>query len=164
MSDTQLMGTELQQRIIGAIVLVALGVIFIPALLDGSGYRSREARTIEIPAPPEFPPLSQTRLEPIPTPVDAKIKQVEKQQQQQAQEPVQAWALQAGTFSSKANADKFAAGLKKYGHAYVDDIIMDGKKVYRVRIGPELDKERLQVVSDKLNKDRKIKSFITTHP
>ena len=158
------MGTELQQRILGAIVLVALGVIFIPALLDGSGYRAREGRTIEIPAPPEFPPLSQTRLAPVPTPIDTKIKQVEKEQQQQAEAPVQAWALQAGTFSSKANADKFASGLKTYGHAYVDDIMLDGKKVYRVRIGPELDKDRLQTLSDKLNKERKIKSFITTHP
>ena len=36
------MEAPLQQRIVGAIVLVTLGVIFIPALLDGSGFKSRQ--------------------------------------------------------------------------------------------------------------------------
>jgi DedD protein len=48
------MEAPLQQRIVGAIVLVTLGVIFIPALLDGSGYKSRQARSIEIKDKPYF--------------------------------------------------------------------------------------------------------------
>jgi len=156
------MEKELQQRILGAIVLVALGVIFIPALLDGSGYRSREERSIEIPPPPEFPPLSQTRLERVPTPVDQKL--VEASQQQKQAEPVKTLALQVGTFTSKQNADSFAKSMSKEGPAYVDDIMMDGKKVYRVRIGPEVDRERLQKLSDKLQKERKIKSFNANYP
>lgn len=158
------MEIELKQRILGAVVLVALGVIFIPALLDGSGYRSRETRSIEIPLPPKFPPLSQTTLEPVATPVDEKIEVVVKQQKQPSAAPVQAWALQVGTFSSKENAESYAKGLQKDGHAYVDDSLVDGKKVYRVRIGPELDRERLEKLKDKLIAERKIKAFITTHP
>lgn len=158
------MEKELQHRILGAIVLVALGVIFIPALLDGSGYRARETRSIEIPLPPKFPPLSQEALEPVATPVDEKIVQVVNEQKKQETEPVQAWALQVGTFSSKENADAFAKGLQKEGHAYVDDSLVDGKKVYRVRIGPEVDRARLEKLRDKLSAERKIKAFITTHP
>lgn len=158
------MEKSLQQRILGAIVLVALGVIFIPALLDGSGYLSRESRSIEIPAPPVFPPLSQTRLEPIPTPVDEKIKQVSEQQQAQAKEPIQSWALQVGTFTSRENADSFAKSLQKEGHAFFDDVMMDGKKVFRVRIGPEIDKAILEKLGDKLKKERKIEPFITAYP
>ncbi len=158
------MDKALKQRILGAIVLVALGVIFIPALLDGSGYRSRESHSIEIPVPPAFPPLSQTRLEPVPTPVDEKIKQVITQEKKQAAEPVQAWALQVGTFSSRENADSFAKSLQKEGHAYVEEDKIDGKQVYRVRIGPELDRSRLEKLKTRLKAERKINAFITTHP
>ena len=63
------MEASLQQRIVGAIVLVTLGVIFIPALLDGSGYKSRQVQDIEIKEKPEFPPLSQKKVKPIPTPL-----------------------------------------------------------------------------------------------
>ena len=64
------MEAPLQQRIVGAIVLVTLGVIFIPALLDGSGYKSRQVQDIEIKDKPAFPPLSQKKLKPIPTPLE----------------------------------------------------------------------------------------------
>jgi DedD protein len=63
------MEAPLQQRIVGAIVLVTLGVIFIPALLDGSGYKTRQAKDIVIREKPKFPPLSQKKLNPIPTPL-----------------------------------------------------------------------------------------------
>ena len=67
------MEVPLQQRIVGAIVLVTLGVIFIPALLDGSGYKTRQAKDIVIREKPAFPPLSQKKLEPVPTPLDSKL-------------------------------------------------------------------------------------------
>jgi len=158
------MDKELKQRILGAIVLVALGVIFIPALLDGAGYRSREKHSVEIPPPPKFPPLSQTTLKPVPTPVDKKIKQVEKQQEKQTKTPVQSFTLQVGTFSSKSSAEKFAKTLQKEGHAYIDDTVVNGKKAYRVCIGPEIDRARLEKLKDKLNSERKIKSFVTNYP
>ena len=66
------MEAPLQQRIVGAIVLVTLGVIFIPALLDGSGYKARQAKDIVIREKPRFPSQSKKRLDPIPTPLDAK--------------------------------------------------------------------------------------------
>jgi len=33
-----------------------------------------------------------------------------------------------------------------------------------VRIGPEVDRARLEKLKDKLKAERKIKAFITTHP
>jgi len=67
------MEAPLQQRIVGAIVLVTLGVIFIPALLDGSGYKTRQAKDIVVREKPKFPPLSQKKLKPVPTPLDSKV-------------------------------------------------------------------------------------------
>ena len=64
------MEAHLQQRIVGAIVLVTLGVIFIPALLDGSGYKSRQVQDIEVKEKPEFPPLKQKQVKPVPTPLE----------------------------------------------------------------------------------------------
>jgi len=38
------------------------------------------------------------------------------------------------------------------------------KVIYRVRIGPELDRQRLEVIKAKLIKKEKIKSMIVKHP
>lgn len=53
-------GTDLEsilkQRLVGAIVLVALAVIFLPMLLDGSGRSGPRDVAIDIPERPESPP------------------------------------------------------------------------------------------------------------
>ena len=60
---------SLKQRLIGATVLIALAVIFVPMFLDGAGHRERTAVKMDIPPEPEFefekrlPPLSDIRSE-----------------------------------------------------------------------------------------------------
>lgn len=54
------MDSGLKQRLVGAVVLVALAVIFLPMLLDGSGARDRLNEEIAIPDQPEAP---ESRLE-----------------------------------------------------------------------------------------------------
>ena len=63
------MDSPLLQRIVGAAVLVALGVIFIPALLDGSGYRSRQLHNIQVQEKPDFPPLRKNQVPAIQSPL-----------------------------------------------------------------------------------------------
>ena len=66
------MDSALKQRLIGAVVLIALGIIFIPMLLDGpkpSG-ATREVN-LEMPAEPE-PPAS-TRLLPVDASIDTPL-------------------------------------------------------------------------------------------
>lgn len=55
-----LLDSGLKQRLVGAVVLVALAVIFLPMLLDGSGARDRLNEDIAIPEQPEAP---ESRLE-----------------------------------------------------------------------------------------------------
>ena len=168
------MDTHLQQRIVGAIVLVTLGVIFIPALLDGSGYQSRQIQNIEISDKPEFPPLSQKVLDPVPTPLE-----VSRDAQQQASnkagdapakisepdKPVQAFALQVGTFENESNAGKLRDKLKKAGYmSYIQAEDKDGKPSYRVRIGPNLQRSQLETVKDEVKKKYKIDGYIVNHP
>jgi DedD protein len=158
------MDKALQQRILGAMVLVALGVIFIPALLDGSGLRSREVSTIAIPPPPELPPTRQTRLAPVATPVDDSKLALEARQKTPVTPALQSFALQVATFSTRDKADGFAATMRKYGHSFVDDMSKEGKSSYRVRIGPDMDRARLEKLRDQLQKDAKITGFITQYP
>ena len=101
----------MQQRLIGAILLVALGVIFIPVLLDGSGFKSRYSRSIEMPPEPEFPSLSEITLEPVvPTHVKQKsatatVKKSEPGKPKTAvKQPGNAFALQVSTVTIKDNA------------------------------------------------------------
>ncbi len=48
------MNHRLKQRLIGGAILVALGVIFLPMLLDGSGWRERQSDLLEMPPEPEI--------------------------------------------------------------------------------------------------------------
>ena len=163
------MEAPLQQRIVGAIVLVTLGVIFIPALLDGSGYKSRQVQDIEIKEKPVFPSLSQKKVEPIPTPLQKNKKEQEKVQQadpkQAHKKPVKTFALQVGTFGSNENAVKMRDDMKKAGYtAYVQKSTAKGKTSYKVRIGPELERSVLEKIKKDVKKSKKIDSYIVNHP
>ena len=163
------MEAPLQQRIVGAIVLVTLGVIFIPALLDGSGYKSRQVQDIEVKDKPAFPPLSQKKLKPVSTPLE----QIKEQQgaarkadpKQRHKNPIRSFALQVGTFGSNENAEKLRDQMKKAGYtAYVHKSSAKGKTSYKVRIGPELDRSVLDKLKKDLKKSHKIDAYVVNHP
>ena len=163
------MEAPLQQRIVGAIVLVTLGVIFIPALLDGSGYRSRQVQDIEIKEKPEFPPLSQKKVEPIPTPLEQNKQEqtkVQKADDRQAhKKPIKTFALQVGTFGSNENAVKMRDQMREAGYtAFVQKSTSKGKTSYKVRIGPELERSVLEGIKTDVKKSHKIDSYIVNHP
>ncbi len=156
---------------IGAVLLVALGVIFIPVLLDGSGYKSRQERTIEMPPPPEFPPVTEfkpktelTVPKPASVPVTAAKTEASKPAPA-AEQPVKAFALQVSTVTIKDNAYALRDKLRKKGYsAYVETRTRDGKTSYPVRIGPELDMARLETMKKNLKKELGLDGFIINHP
>lgn len=163
------MEAPLQQRIVGAIVLVTLGVIFIPALLDGSGYKSRQVQDIEIKEKPEFPPLTQKKVKPIPTPLQENRKKqiaVQKADPKKAhKKPIKTFALQVGTFDSNENAEKMRDKMRKDGYtAFVHKSKAKGKVSYKVRIGPEIERDLLEKIKAKLKKAQKIDAYVVNHP
>ena len=161
------MEKTLQQRLIGAVVLVALSVILVPALLDGSGYKSRHDRNIEIPVKPLLPTLKEIKVKPVEivTPVDIRKERVEQKKKDIPAKPVQSWTLQVGTFSQESNALAFRDTLRKEGYlAYSESSETGGKKSYRVRIGPEIEKQRLEKIKTKLKAEKKVDGFILKHP
>ncbi len=157
------MDEKLKQRVVGATVLVALGVIFIPMLLTGEppagitksnippkpGIRSPEPAT---PAPPRrpVPVRSATPVapEPLPTPApEAKPAPPETVAAPAAapRDGMESWVIQLGSFGAEQNAiavrDKLRAG--KFP-AFVESAEDQGERVYRVRVGPELDRSRAE--------------------
>jgi DedD protein len=163
------MDSQLQQRIVGAIVLVTLGVIFIPALLDGSGYKSRQVQDIEIKEKPEFPPLSQKKVNPVATPLAQNKKRQTNVQQadskQHHKQEIKSFALQVGTFGSYENAEKQRDKMRKAGYtAFVHKSKALGKTSYKVRIGPELEHSVLEKIKEDIKKTQKIDGYIVNHP
>lgn len=181
------MDKQLQQRLVGAVVLVSLGVIFIPALLDGAGYKSRHSRSIEIPVAPEFAPLTQLEVAKIKTPkqlvADKTVEKPEPESKKQAvklrapivkptvvtkkkvTEPVQAWVVQVGTFSQKSNALVLQDKLRADKHpAFVTDSKVKGKTSYKVKVGPIVDKARADRLKEKIKKSHDLNGYVTRHP
>jgi DedD protein len=162
----------LQQRLIGAILLVALGVIFIPVFLDGSGFKSRYSRSIEMPVEPEFPPLSEIKLKPVvPTHIKQKpaavpVKEADTDKSTtQLKQPGKAFALQVSTVTIKENAYDLRDRLRKQGYSsYVETRTKNGKTSYRVRIGPELDKGKLEKMKQTIKQEQGLDGFIVNHP
>ncbi len=163
------MEAPLQQRIVGAIVLVTLGVIFIPALLDGSGYKSRQVQDIQIREKPEFPPLSQKQLKPIVTPLEKNKKTqaaaLKADTKQRDKTPIKSFALQVGTFDTYENAEKMRDKFRKAGYTtYVHKSKSKGKTSFKVRIGPELEYDVLEKIKAKIKKSHKTDAYIVNHP
>lgn len=163
-----------QQRLIGAIVLVALAVIIIPALLDGSGYKSRHEKEITIPPKPEFPVLVEKKVKPVESPVDQRKKQIQEKKKSESKppkvgketkKPIEGWVVQVGTFSNKENAHKLRDDIrKKKHHAFVEKQDINGKTNFRVRVGPFITRKAADAMKDRLAKSMKLKGYVVKHP
>jgi len=61
------------------------------------------------------------------------------------------WAVQLGSFSDQANAEKLAAELRKKGFlAVISKLTTDKGQLHRVRIGPQADRAAAEAVVKKL--------------
>ncbi len=172
------MEERLKRRLIGATVLVSLVVIFVPMLLEQGPVVSPTIDETNIPPRPEGDfssrvlPLETESLESLPG--DAGEKQDagtgEISQQSEEPEPVtapaeeqpkpeaprlrvglSAWVVQAGSFSNRENADKIVKDLQgKQFPAFLEPTVVDGKTLYRVLVGPEVDQKRAEQMAEKL--------------
>lgn len=177
----------LKQRLIGGIVILALAVIFVPMILDGSGKRSMSHAEINIPPKPHFKPyLDIDKASPItlrrspdtPSPdfnvVDEQnIKLVEAENTARApvaQKPFEetrkalqrkekatvsaTWIVQSGSFNEwgKAVAERDRLRKEKIAAVFVEKHREDGKRFYRVRLGPMLKQSDAVSIQKKLKK------------
>ncbi len=74
------------------------------------------------------------------------------------------WAVQLGSFSNKANAEKLAADLRKQGYAaFLSQLATDSGQLHRVRIGPQKDRDSAEAMAKRLAKAGH-KGQVVPHP
>ena len=167
------MEKALKQRLTGAVVLVISGVVLIPLLLDGAGFNARFSKDIEIPPAPIVKIKSWDELKEIPanssttkTRPRSSANSNSVNKTKKITDPIiKAWALQLGSFSQHTNALVLQDQLRAKGYrAFVVKSKKSEKTRYEVRIGPDLDRSKIEKIAKKLKKTGNRDSLIVTHP
>lgn len=166
------MDTALKQRLIGAVVLVALAVIFLPMLIKGPAPDSGVSDVpLEVPATPGG--QYETRELPLVTPGNAPAGGVVGLDEKPAAAPASAseavplgsapapaagamlpastaggnFAVNFGAYATPADADAVIARLKQSSlPAFREPTAINGKTAYRVRIGPYAERADAEAV------------------
>ncbi len=74
------------------------------------------------------------------------------------------WAVQMGSFSSKANAERLAADLRKKGFAaFLSQLKTSSGELHRVRIGPQKDRSSAESIAAQLDRAG-YKGQVVPHP
>jgi len=169
----------LKQRLVGAMVLIALAVIFVPMFLEGPSQTLVPAME-KMPQPDRQPPVQkpqsypdQVELEKEPeesvltaqpsathlqipaekieaiTPPPSVSKLAEKNRKTK---PQNSWVIQVGSFASKNNALALRNKLRKSGlPTQVEKVRINEHKRYRVRVGPYLKRNQADSVNKQMD-------------
>jgi len=154
------MDTALKQRLIGAVVLVALAVIFLPMLVKGPAPDSGVSDVpLEVPAAPDGE--YETRELPLVTPGNAPANGavgLDGQVAAPAAEPAPAegalqppataggdFAVSFGAYATQADANAVLARVKQAKlPGFVEPATINGKQAFRVRVGPYADRAQAE--------------------
>lgn len=70
---------------------------------------------------------------------------------QPAQSQTGGWVVQAGSFSSLENARRLTATLQSMGYdSFISEMVIDGRKLHRVRIGPPANRKAADRIANEL--------------
>jgi DedD protein len=97
----------------------------------------------------QAPPVAEKKPEPAPKVVtpEPEVKKAP------AASTTGMWAVQLGSFSSKENADRLAANLRKQGYAaFLSQLSTSSGQLHRVRIGPQKDRQSAEAMASRLKK------------
>lgn len=152
------MDASLKQRLVGAAVLVALAVIFLPLLVKGPAPDSGVS-DVSLRVPPEPKPANGMVTQDLPlvgpaaAPADGvsgmpmtEPGEAEADPASAAATPLAAvaagdYAVSFGNYANAADADKVIAALQSAGlPGYREAVTLAGKQAQRVRIGPFADR------------------------
>jgi len=167
------MDDGIKQRLIGALVLVALMVIFLPMLFSNGDLEPAEV-LVDIPKKPPIPTFEIS--EPV---KPSEQRQAEKAQpkpkpQQTLQELVDkevdvnklpvSWALQVASFKERDNAEKLRDKLRKAGYkAYIKYRLDVEPKMIRVLIGPVLERTEIDKIKAAIVRHHKLEGVVVRY-
>jgi DedD protein len=173
---------SLKHRIVGALVLVALAVIFVPMLFT----RPDEVRQVVVDAPPmpPTPTMPSVELQPVvipePEPLPADLPEAEVAvpdtqpvpevapgpEQTPAAAPASrldanslpiSWSVQLASLSSRSSAEELQQSLRSKGYnAYVRTF----EGMNRVFVGPVLERAEADRLRDQIKRQLKLEGFV----
>ena len=74
------------------------------------------------------------------------------------------WAVQLGSFSNEANAERLAADLRQEGFAaFLSKLSTNSGELHRVRVGPQRDREAAEIMLARLERSGQ-KGQVVPHP
>lgn len=174
------MDSRLKQRAIGAVVLTALAIIILPMFLDGS--EEDRARVVaSIPEPPAIE-LESVSLEDI----DRRMREMEQESAARLPQMVEdnradaegapedlaldannlpvSWSLQVGAFQNRDNALRLRESLREASfRTYVIRAQTDEGEVYKVLVGPMLQKSKLAAIGEEIESKFDLKGRIVRY-
>ena len=161
---------------VGALVLIALGVVFWPVIFVQSERQPLD-RTSQVPPMPKLRSMQIEAPEPVTdlapaseataivlhhAPPEAKDSR-EKPSLDEEGLPV-AWVLQVISVSKKEKADALTRELIELGHkAYSRSLRRDGDVLHRVYIGPVFDRARLLATKQSIDQRFKVNGIIARY-
>jgi len=161
----------IKQRLIGAVVLVALMIIFLP-MFFGSGDMEPVDILIEIPEKPPVPEFNITQ--PVKPSDQRKAEVAEETPEQTLQELVDkevdnknlpvSWALQVASFKERSNAEKLRDKLRKSGYkAYIKYRLDVEPKMIRVLVGPVLERAEIDKIKGTITRHHKLEGVVVRY-
>lgn len=182
------METKLKKRLLGAAVLIAFAVIFLPMLLDGAGY---EARLQELPRTPPPPALPRPALPPIDTPImvppeelPVRINQRESLppslatsppspipapatinvEQELDPTPVSGWTVQVHSFGQETTARNEKQRLQSLGFpVFVEPFQRENRHFFRVKVGPFAERSEAHAKQQQLRNEHNLDGILVSH-
>ena len=170
----------LKQRIVGALVLIALAVIFLPMLFT----REDESRQVVVEAPPrpQSPAMPSVEVQPTEVPelqpgeegiAPEIVEEGSPAAAGQPSQPIggpppaekrldannlpQSWSVQLASLSNRARAEELQKTLRSQGYnAYIRSF--DGMN--RVFVGPVIQRAEADRLRDQLSKQQKLNGFV----
>ena len=173
------MGEGLKQRLIGAVVLLALLIILAPALFRGgethplvTSRSSPEAPQLDSPPVPAF--VDQLDIPQDVVEVVSSSSEIILEPESDSAEQttgvdekghLKAWSLQLATFADKNNARNLEKQLKSKGYSAFQKTISTekGKIFYRVYIGPEVRPDELQQLKVTIKKEMGLDGIVVRY-
>ena len=180
----------LKQRLVGALVILALGLMFWPAVFVDTGYR-RLDRASQVPPAPDLareaikPPAPLSGVEPVAA-ADALTDRVDSsdpaEDSTDSSDPDRAlqpkprptldkkgipiaWVLQVAAVREQAKAESLTEELIAQGYrAYHRPLQRNGERLHRVLVGPEFDRAKLAGIKRTLDQQYKVAAIIRYQP
>ncbi len=153
-----LLDRGLTQRIVGALVLLALSVIFLPMLFTRQDVPP--ALEVSVPARPEMPEMPRAAMQPADAaaPQNVAVRTVASESSHlDADNLPISWSIQLASLSSRPNAESLMQKLRVQGYnAYIRTF--DGMN--RVFVGPLIERSEAERLRDQLNRQQNVKGFV----